>query len=180
MSTDQADAPSREASTSVALANDTLARAAVVVGRVVVAFLWIQNVIWKEPPEFTSLARFTELAVEHPVFPPYSAVVENIILPNISVFGWFVILAEASIGAFLLVGLFTRFWGIVAVLQTVAIFLSVGMTPEEWPWAYYMMAVASLLLAAAGAGRVWGLDALFRPILIAKDSRVSGWLARAT
>lgn len=162
------------------LANDRLARAGVLIARIVFAFLWIQNVRWKIPPNFDALASFTALAVEHPVFPPYTAVVENYILPNIGVFGWFVVVSEASIGAFLLVGLFTRFWALLAVGQSFVIFLSVGLTPEEWPWSYYLMMAVGLMLAAVGAGRVWGLDALFRPVWLKSSSRLARWLAWTT
>lgn len=162
------------------LANDRLARAGVLIARVVLAFLWIQNVRWKTPPNFEALAGFTGLAVEHPVFAPYSSVVENFILPNIGVFGWFVVVSEACIGAFLLVGLFTRFWALVAVGQSFVIFLSVGLTPEEWPWSYYLMMIVSLVLAAVAGGRVWGLDALLRPVWLKSSNRLLRWLAWTT
>jgi thiosulfate dehydrogenase (quinone) large subunit len=166
--------------TSVSLANDRFARGAVLVGRLVIAFLWIQNVRWKVPPDFGALAAFTGFAINHPVLPPYTAIVENLILPNIGFFGWVVILAESAIGAFLLVGLFTRLWGLIAVGQGFVIFLSVGLTPEEWPWSYYLMMVGSLLLAGTAAGRVWGLDAVLRPVWLAKKSSWAKWFARAS
>ncbi len=162
------------------LADDRLARGSVVAVRIVFAFLWIQNVRWKTPPDFEALAAFTGFAVEHPVFPPYSAVVESLILPNIGLFGWFVIATEAAIGAFLLVGLFTRFWALLAVAQSFVIFLSVGLTPEEWPWSYYLMMGVGLLLAGTAAGRVWGLDALLRPIWLTRNTKTAKWLARAS
>ena len=162
------------------LADDRFARAAVLVSRVVIAFLWIQNVGWKTPPDFRALAAFTGLAIEHPVFPPYSALVKSVILPNIELFGWFVVVSEAAIGAFLLVGLCTRLWALIAVGQSFVIFLSVGLTPEEWPWSYYLMMVGSLLLAGVGAGRVWGVDALLRPVWLTSPRRTSRWLARTT
>ena len=46
--------------------------------RIGVALLWIQNVGWKVPPDFgqgvrpRGLYQFTNYAVEHPVFPPFS------------------------------------------------------------------------------------------------------------
>jgi len=126
------------------------------------------------------LAAFTGFAIDHPVFPPYTAVVENIILPNIGVFGWVIVLSEATIGAFLLVGLFTRLWALVAVVQGFVIFLTVGLTPEEWPWSYYLIMVGCLMLAGVAGGRVWGLDGLLRPVWLARDSVWAKWLARAS
>lgn len=179
-SSDSKTSTSGTASEATRLSNDRLARAGVLIARLVFAFLWIQNVRWKTPPNFDALAGFTGLAVEHPVFAPYTTVVENLILPNIGVFGWFVIVSEASIGAFLLVGLFTRFWALVAFGQSFVIFLSVGLAPQEWPWSYYLMMVVSLMLAAVGGGRVWGLDALLRPVWLNSSSRLARWLAWTT
>jgi thiosulfate dehydrogenase [quinone] large subunit len=170
----------QEEHTSTALANDRFARGAAATVRIVFAFLWIQNVRWKTPPDFEALAAFTGFAVEHPVFAPYSAVVESVILPRIEVFGWLVIVTEAAIGAFLLVGLLTRLWALLAVAQSTVIFLTVGLTPEEWPWSYYLMMAVALLLAAVAAGRAWGLDAIWRPHWTASDSRGARWLARAS
>ncbi|MEO8107923.1 MAG: TQO small subunit DoxD [Actinomycetes bacterium] len=156
---------------SLLLANDRFAQVAIVVTRVTVAFLWIQNTQWKVPPDFgqdsgSGLYRYTNYAVEHEVFAPYAGLVENVILPNFSFFGWIVLFTEAAIGATLLVGFATRLMGLVAVGQAGAIFLSVSQAPNEWPWAYYLMMVGGLVLAGIGAGRVLGLDAVLRPRLL--------------
>lgn len=121
-----ASTKSQTPSGSSNLADDRFARAAVLVSRVVIAFLWIQNVGWKTPPDFRALAAFTGLAIEHPGPPPYSALVKERDLPNIELFGWFVVVSEAAIGAFVLVGLCTRLWALIAVGQSFVIFLSVG------------------------------------------------------
>ena len=42
------------------------------------------------------------------------------------------------------------------------------------------LGVGSLLLAGVGAGRVWGLDALLRPVWLTSPRRISRWLARTT
>ena len=59
--------------------------------------------------------------------------IENVVLPNFTLFGYLTLLAEASLGAFLLVGLATRFWALVGIAQTVAITLSVLNGPNEFP-----------------------------------------------
>ena len=156
----------------MALADDRFAQAAIVITRVTVAFLWIQNTRWKVPPDFgedagRGLYAFTNDAIEHEVFAPYAALVDSVILPNLGAFGWIVLFTEAAIGATLLMGFATRLMGLVAVGQAGAIFLSVGQTPGEWPWAYYLMMVGGLVLAGIGAGRVLGLDAVLRPRLLA-------------
>jgi len=141
-------------------ATPRLDRALTAVLRIGVALLWIQNAAWKAPPEFATLRSFTVHAVDHPVLPPYAWFVEHVVLPNFTFFGWAVLVVEASIGGFLLVGLATRFWAVIGAGQTLAITLSVLNTPNEWHWSYFLMLLAHLAIfgtAAAGAFSVDGL-----------------------
>lgn len=154
--------------TSRRLPNDAAARASAFVVRVVVGLLWVENLSWKVPPHFgadddSGLYYFTNLAVEHPLLPAYSSMVENIVLPNFAVFAWGVYIVEICLGLFLILGLATRFWAVIGIMQTVAIFLSVGAAPHEWQWSYFLMAVAHLAVLGFAAGRVLGLDAILRP-----------------
>jgi thiosulfate dehydrogenase [quinone] large subunit len=135
--------------------------------RIVVGLLWIENLSWKVPPNFgadddSGLYYFTKLAIEHPLVPAYSSLVENVVLPNFAAFAWGVYLVEICLGVFLLLGLATRFWAVVGIAQTVAIFLSVGAAPNEWKWSYFLMATAHLAVLGFAAGRVLGLDSILR------------------
>lgn len=150
-------------------ARDRVSRAGLAGVRVLVGLLWLQNSGWKTPPDFgrdagRGLYRFTTYAVEHEVFGPFAWVVENLVLPNFTFFGWMTLLLEAALGAFLVLGLFTRFWTLVGLAQTTAITLSVLNAPNEWSWAYYLMAAAHVALFATASGRVFGLDGLLRPL----------------
>ncbi len=153
-------------------------RALLAVLRVGVAMMWIENVGWKRPPEFSSLRNFTNDAVEHPVFSPFSWVVEHVVLPNFTFFAWMTLLLEASIGAFLFVGLATRLWALIGIGQSLAITMSVLNAPNEWEWSYYLMILAHVGIFATAAGRAYGLDAVMRPIWRTSDSRVSRVLMR--
>jgi len=137
--------------------------------RITLGVLWMTNAGWKRPPDFgedsgRGLFRFTNEAIEHPVFPPYSWFVETVVLPNFSLFGWVVLLTEALLGAFLITGLLTRFWGVVGAAMSLTIALSVVLAPGEWPWAYYLMVAGHLVIAGTAAGRYVGLDGILRPI----------------
>jgi thiosulfate dehydrogenase [quinone] large subunit len=161
-------------------------RALIPVVRIGVAVLWIQNVGWKGPPTFghdanpSGLYSFTSYAVEYPVFPPYSWLVEHLVLPNFTFFGWSVLLVESAVGAFLLIGLATRFWALVGIAQTVAITLSVLNAPNEWPWSYFLMLLVHAALFATAAGRYAGLDGLLRPRWQSSPTRLGRALVRAS
>ncbi|TFD76063.1 DoxX family protein [Cryobacterium fucosi] len=164
---------------------DRLHGSSLAVLRVGVAVLWIQNASWKVPPDFGAdadkgLYFWASQAVEHPVLTPYSGFVEAVVLPNIAVFGWVTLLTEAGLGAFLLIGLATRFWALVGIAQTLAITLSVLNAPHEWHWSYYLMLLAHLVLLGTAAGRNFGLDGVFRPIWLQSRGRIAAILLRAS
>jgi thiosulfate dehydrogenase (quinone) large subunit len=144
-------------------------RALLAVVRIGVGLLWLQNVGWKTPPDFGrgdppgGLYLSASYAVSHQVFPPFAWVMDRFVLPNFTFFGWMVLLVEAALGAFLVIGLATRFWALVGIAQTVAIALSVLNAPHEWYWSYLLMLLVHVALFAAAAGRYAGLDGLLRP-----------------
>jgi thiosulfate dehydrogenase [quinone] large subunit len=162
-----------------------LTRGCIALLRVGVAFLWIQNVGWKEPPDFGQasdggLYHFTRFAVEHPVLTPYAWFVEHVVLPNFTFFGWLTLLTEAALGAFLLVGLATRFWAVVGVVQCLAITLSVLNAPNEWHWSYFLMVLSHVALFATAAGRSFGVDGVLRPGWISSGGPIGRLLGRVS
>jgi thiosulfate dehydrogenase [quinone] large subunit len=153
--------------------------------RVTLGLLWLVNSGWKRPPDFgqnqgRGLYAFTRDAVEHEVFAPFAWVVREIVLPHFRLFGWGVLLTEAALGAFLLLGLATRFWAVVGLTQSLAITLSVLNTPGEWEWSYYLMMAAHLGVFALAAGRVGGLDGLLRPVWERSSSKMARLLLRVS
>ncbi|XVQ09744.1 DoxX family protein [Spirillospora sp. CA-255316] len=161
------------------------AHAGIAAARVGVGLMWIQNSGWKTPPDFgedrdEGLYESTRLAVEHEVLAPWAWLVEHVVLPNFTFFGWATLLVEASLGAFLLVGLATRFWALVGAGQSVLITLSVLNAPGEWHWSRFLMVLVHVLLFATAAGRHYGLDAVWRPLWQRSPGRVSRWLLRAS
>lgn len=170
--------------TPVEMSRDSrLSRGGIAALRIGLAFLWIQNVAWKEPPDFgkagnKGLYHFTRFAVDKPVLPPYAWFVEHVVLPNFTFFGWLTLLTEAALGAFLLIGLATRFWAVVGVVQSLAITLAVLNAPNEWHWSYYLMILAHVALFATAAGRSFGVDGVLRPHWLESDGRLARLLAR--
>ncbi|WP_455352078.1 DoxX family protein [Streptomyces sp. SYSU K217416] len=169
------------------LGSSRFSRVLLAVCRVVVALLWIQNLSWKHPPAFGNksdpprdLYDWTLNGVEHEVFAPWAWLVERVILPNFAVFAWGAFAVEACLGAFLLVGLATRFWALVGLAQTTAITFSVLNTPHEWFWSYVLMYAVHLALLATAAGRAYGVDGALRPVWRQRRGRLSRVLLTAS
>lgn len=138
---------------------------AAVVVRILVGLMWLFNVAWKRPPDFGQtkgggLYGFTGYAVSNPVFPPFSWVIEHVVLPQFTAFGWGVLAAETLLAVALLSGAWVRLAALIGVAQSLAIGLSVAKAPNEWPWSYLLMVAVHLLLLFAGAGRYLAVDAL--------------------
>src|SRR5215813_4926407 len=87
---------------SAGVTGSRLDRALLALLRIGIGFLWIQNASWKLPPRFELLRGYTNDAIVHPVFPPYSWLVEHLVLPNFTFFGWGTLILESCLGAFLL------------------------------------------------------------------------------
>lgn len=131
--------------------------------RILVGLLWLYNVAWKQPPDFgkssgNGLYGFTQDAVEHPVFPPYSWLVENLVLPNFTAFAWTVLAVETALAVLLLTGTLVRLAAVVGIGQSTAIGLSVAQTPGEWPWAYWMMIGIHVVLLFTASGGFAAVD----------------------
>ncbi|MFC1879089.1 hypothetical protein ACFLZW_04180 [Chloroflexota bacterium] len=93
--------------------------------------------------------------------------IDNVIIPGFPFTGWLIWLAEAFIAGSLLLGLFTRLGGLVAL--AISAQLMVGLAgipnPYEWEWSYNLMVLLSLVVFATAPGTILGLDALVKPRL---------------
>lgn len=116
----------------------------------------------------TGLWFWTHLAVDHPVFPPYSWLVEHLVLPNFTAFGWLVLVVETLLPVLLLTGTAVRLAALIGIGQSLAIGMSVAQAPNEWPWAYAMMLGIHLVLLLAPSARYAAVDAV-RAARIAGD-----------
>jgi hypothetical protein len=89
---------------------------------------------------------------------------ENVIKPNIAVFGWFLWLAEFWIFVSMLLGLLARLGGLVAIGVSAQLFIGLANIPKpyEWEWSYGQLILLSILMFGLAAGRTFGLDAALR------------------
>jgi hypothetical protein len=107
--------------------------------------------------------------------------IENFVMPNIRWFGWVIWGSEAFIFISMLLGLFSRLGGLVAIAMSAQLMIGLGgiSTPYEWEWTYNLMVVLAIMLFGLTPGRVLGVDAWLRPRLQAaadKGNRVARWL----
>ncbi len=147
--------------------------------RILLGLLWLYNVAWKRAPDFgeeadNGLYHFTAYAVSDPVLPPFSWVVETVVLPNITLFGYGVIVAETALAVLLLTGTAVRAAAALGIAQSGAIALSVAFAPNEWPWSYWLMIGAHVVLLLGTAGRSAAVDAV-RAGLRGPRALQTGW-----
>jgi hypothetical protein len=117
--------------------------------------LWLSGVSWKVPPHFgetadrcSGLCGFVQDGIDHPVLPPSGWVLDNIVQPQLALFGWITLFTEAALAALLISGRYLRIAAVLGVAQSLAIGLTVANAPDEWYWAYLLMVGMHLAVLA--------------------------------
>jgi uncharacterized membrane protein YphA (DoxX/SURF4 family) len=124
--------------------------------------MWWQQTLWKIPPNFDGLKYWIGQEVEHAAIALQGALVGDIVLPNLALFGPLVYLTELIIGVSLLLGLFSRAGAILGMLMGLNLWLGLYSAPGEWPWTYMFLVLIQALFAIDPPGRTLGADALLR------------------
>jgi hypothetical protein len=166
---------------------DFISRAGLVVSRLIIGYLWYQQLLWKLPPTFgcppnfgvstsfqartSGLCDWVGLMTIYSKIPLQASLVKQFVVPNISWMGWIIWLGEASVAVSLILGLFTRLGGLLGLLQGLNLYFGVTAVPGEWYWTYGMLATLGLIFLAVPSGRIFGLDAWLRPRLQAGADR---------
>lgn len=126
--------------------------------RIGAALLWLSNVGWKVPRRFGAsddgclgLCAFVNEGVENGLTAPWRWLSENLILPNLGIFGWVTLITEFTLAATLLSGRFTRAAASLGILHSIFIGLSVANAPGEWYWSYALMALLHLAVLASAS-----------------------------
>ena len=143
--------------------------------RILVGYLWFQQLFWKLPPSFAGLYPYVVRESQHAIIPGYGALLQHTLLagcPSLSSPAGctaFVPLAaciwtaELVVSVSLLFGLFTRFGALLATVLSVQLY--VGLAYTEWIWTYGMLVLLALVLVAGPAGRRLGVDLWLAPRL---------------
>jgi len=172
---------------------DGLGQFGFVLTRLIIGYLWLNQLGWKMPPQFgcpadfavsTSLTDRTSglcdwvgLMTIYSRVPLQAAFVENFVVPNLSWMGWFIWLMEAFIGLSLILGMVSRLGALVGLVQAANLFIGLSAVPTEWVWSYALLFTFHLLFFCIPPGRIWGVDAWLQRRLQPLAAS-NNWLAR--
>jgi len=107
------------------------------------------------------------------------ALLDNVIIPNIRMFGWVVFVLEFTAFLSMTLGLFTRVGALAALAISLQLYIGLANVPRpfEWEWTYGMIVGLSIAMLGAAAGRTLGVDGLLRRAL-ASEAEFGNRLAK--
>ena len=131
--------------------------------RVFMGVFWLVNLLWKLPTDFGKgeywgLPRTLEVARTHAFSPPVRRLVDDVLIPHLSIVGWLVFFLGLITGLSLVFGLLTRLGAFLGLLQAIAITALVANAPGEWLYGYLMLILLSGLLLVLPVSRRMSLD----------------------
>lgn len=156
--------------------------------RFVMGGFWWQQTLWKLPPSFaqdpanpltTGLAYWMSQIGKFSAIPLQGEIFSKIVLPHFYVFAPIVYAAEVLVAVSLMLGLFTRLFGLFGALQILNLWLGLYNAPGEWPWTYFFLFVLQLMFAVHCYGRSLGIDALLLPAEPSSEHQNASRLLRA-
>jgi uncharacterized membrane protein YphA (DoxX/SURF4 family) len=128
--------------------------------RGVVGLMWWQQSLWKVPPDFDSLRHWVDEMIKNAAFPIQAQLLQNVVLPNFTAFGYLIYSLEVTIGISLIIGLFVRATSAIGALMILNIYLGLYRSDSEWPWTYAFLVLLMIIIAVERYGRSLGADAL--------------------
>ena len=101
------------------------------------------------------------------------ALLDNVFIPNIQVFGWLVFLTELWVFLSMTLGLFTRLGALAALGISLQLYIGLANVPRpfEWEWTYGIIVGLSIAMLGAAAGRTFGVDGWLRRKLSSSAER---------
>ena len=128
--------------------------------RLLVGTMWWEQSLWKIPPNYGGLKFWMQQMVDHATTMLQSNLVRDVIIPHITLFGPLVYLTEVAIAVSLILGVLSRWGGLLGALMTLNLWLGLYSAPNEWPWTYGFLIIIQLLYFIDPPGRSLGVDAL--------------------
>jgi hypothetical protein len=133
--------------------------------RIMFGILWLQAALQKAPwvinaqgQRFGWLSNWIWTETQHPTFGFYKALLEHVVLPNFTFFGYLSFVVELALGVSLLLGVLTVLSGIGGALWQFNIALGSYSVPGEWGWNWPLLIAPHLVFALSHAGRSVGVD----------------------
>ena len=161
---------------------DTLGLRALVPGwpfavfRIAYGLLFLDMALQKAPwINYGWLEGFIRKEIANPAFGWYAGFLQHVVLPNFALFALQTFVIELALGVALLFGILTRLAGAAGFLWQVNIALGAFNVPGEWYWLWPLLALPLFCFAAAGAGRVLGVDRVLEPALRRLAAGGRGW-----
>jgi uncharacterized membrane protein YphA (DoxX/SURF4 family) len=146
--------------------------------RVLIGCMWFQGMLWKLPlPVSDGLQYWTGQEATNAAFEFHRSFLKDVVLPNMTIFGPIVFVAELAFAVSTMLGLAVRFVGVLAIAYVLQLWLGLYGSSSEWPWTYMFLAMLMFLFVLDGAGRSLGLDAwLRREVPDVRDGKgLVGW-----
>jgi hypothetical protein len=141
--------------------------------RIAFGLLYLDMALQKAPwKNYGWLEGFVRKELAHPAFGWYADFLRDVMLPNFALFGMLTFVTELALGLGFLTGTLTRLAAAGGFLWQVNIALGAFNVPGEWYWIWPLLTLPQFTFAAAGAGRVLGVDAWLRRAVAAADT---GW-----
>ena len=123
--------------------------------------LWLEGASWKILVDgklalnYDGLTYWASRGSEFPVLGAYKWLLDSFILPNIELLLPIVFLLELTIGLLFVMGKYIRIAAIMAIMQTMAIMLSVLNAPHEWKWSYFLMILVAVFFFVIPTTSKW-------------------------
>jgi uncharacterized membrane protein YphA (DoxX/SURF4 family) len=144
--------------------------------RVLMGSMWWQQTLWKIPPNFGGLQYWMQQEADHAAIALQGALVRDVVLPNLGVFGPLVYLVELLIGVSLLLGLFSRVGATLGLLMGLNLWLGLYSAEGEWPWTYMFLVMIQAWFVIEPPGRVLGTDVLLSQRRSPQASSAFSWV----
>lgn len=153
--------------------------------RIILSFMWLGAALQKAPwiigPEgkpYGWLYGYIWKEINHPTFGFYKAFLENVVLPNFTLFGFMTFIVEMAIGLSLLLGILVPLiGGLGGTLMQLNIAMGSYSIPGEWFWLWPLLIGSHVIFMMGRAGLRLGLDG-FIAASLAKSPDAGGWLRR--
>jgi hypothetical protein len=131
--------------------------------RIFMGVFWLVNLLWRLPTDFGKgeywgLPRTLDIARDHAFTPPLRSLVDDVLIPHITVLGWVLFFLGLATGLSLVLGYMTRLGAALGLVQAISIALLVANAPGEWLYGYLFLILLSALLLLLPVARRMSLD----------------------